>query len=56
MHLQVEAGEVRGGWCFSYGEQNWLAGNMYDETRDQTERHVLGRQRSGDINARVNCS
>lgn len=43
------------GWCFKYGEEEWMARKVFDKVKEQTERFVFGRNRPDDINYKVEC-
>ncbi len=42
-------------WCFAFGEQEWTNGVAWVDAKDQTERILNGRGRTGDIDYGVIC-
>ncbi|WP_144407549.1 hypothetical protein [Gynuella sunshinyii] len=42
-------------WCFKYGEEEWMAGIVFSDAHDESERFAYGREREGDIDRRMDC-
>ena len=43
------------GWCFAFGEEEWLAGIKFSDALKQTKRHLKNRRRNGDANYKADC-
>lgn len=52
---EQDPGEEMKSWCFVYGEEEWINNVSFQKTKDNTERHVLGRGNSSLINAETEC-
>ena len=48
-----EATEAK--WCFSYGEKEWVSGTLFQTAKEQTERFIYNRERTGDTNYKADC-